>query len=181
MENWKKTALKFALAFLYGAICMIIGWYCHKPITEKTERRETVKVSTIVKTDTVEVTKTVTKLLPVEIEVQKELSVTNHVADGRRDTLFREVLTYEQPIENDSVEGKIRAVVSGYDARLDTLTYELHIPYRTVEHTTERTVEEKTVKKKRWGFHVGPGVGLGYDGKRFAPYVGVGLQWGLNL
>jgi hypothetical protein len=62
-----------------------------------------------------------------------------------------------------------RAVVEGYRVQLVSMeTY----PKTTVITNTERVT---TTKKRRIG--VGVQAGYGFNGTKFAPYVGVGVQW----
>lgn len=64
-----------------------------------------------------------------------------------------------------------RAVVSGVQPRLDSIEV-----YRTtITNTITKYVEVK--KKTKWG--IGVQAGYGYNGKKFSPYAGVGVQYNL--
>lgn len=77
--------------------------------------------------------------------------------------LPREYLVYK--------DTNYRAVVSGVQPRLDSMEV-----YRTtITNTITKYVEVK--KKTKWG--IGVQAGYGYNGKKFSPYAGVGVQYNL--
>ncbi|MCM1484298.1 MAG: hypothetical protein NC043_08165, partial [Muribaculaceae bacterium] len=63
------------------------------------------------------------------------------------------------------------AWVSGYEARLDSLR--LRLP----QHTVVKTPIRGPVRRGRIG--LGVSAGVGWDGRSFTPYVGVGVNWTL--
>lgn len=77
--------------------------------------------------------------------------------------LPREYLVYK--------DTNYRAVVSGVQPRLDSL--EIYRP--TITNTITKYVEVK--KKTKWG--IGVQAGYGYNGKKFSPYAGVGVQYNI--
>lgn len=77
--------------------------------------------------------------------------------------LPREYLVYK--------DTSYRAVVSGVQPRLDSI--EIYRP--TITNTITKYVEVK--KKTKWGF--GVQAGYGYNGKKFSPYAGVGVQYNI--
>lgn len=128
--------------------------------------------------DTVRLERTVER--PVAVAVEKVRTDTLTVSierivergpDSLSLTLPIESKVYEVPVATDSISGNLRAVVSGYAVSLDTLSYSFDIPRESTVMT----------KRRRWGFNVGPAVGVGYTGKGFAPYVGIGFQWGYSF
>lgn len=64
-----------------------------------------------------------------------------------------------------------RAVVSGIQPRLDTI--DIYRP--TITQTITKTIVEK--KKTRWG--LGVQAGYGYNGSKWSPYVGAGVQYNI--
>ena len=64
-----------------------------------------------------------------------------------------------------------RAVVSGIQPRLDTI--DIYRP--TITQTITKTIVEK--KKTRWG--LGLQAGYGYNGSKWSPYVGAGVQYNI--
>lgn len=128
--------------------------------------------------DTVTVTRTVTAPLPVVSYIDRVDTVlipvdrlVYSVQDSVAIELPVERKDYLVKVDSDSVWGEIRASVSGVSVSLDTLDWRLNVEKVTVKET----------RRKKWGFNVGPAVGVGYNGRNFGPYVGVGLQWGLNF
>lgn len=63
------------------------------------------------------------------------------------------------------------ALIEGYRPKL--LSMEVYPQTKIVTQTQIRTVTKKT----RWG--IGPHVGYGFNGKEWAPYVGIGVQYNL--
>ena len=64
-----------------------------------------------------------------------------------------------------------RAVVSGVQPRLDSM----EVYQRTVTNTITKLVEVK--KKTRWG--LGVQAGYGYNGSKWSPYLGAGVQYNI--
>lgn len=120
-----------------------------------------------IKVDTIRITDTIEK------------PVTHYIRTLRIDTLATPKDTLYLPIEqkeyihqinNDSIDGSIKAVFSGYNPSLDLLQYELSFKNKTL------------LKRRKWGFTVGVTTGVGYDlNKRVSPFVGFGITYGLNL
>lgn len=121
-----------------------------------------------VRHDTIRITDTVTA--PYEVTRTR---IRHDTIFTPKDTVFIPIerAQYVQRIENDSVKGEIRATVSGYDAHLDSLVYDIHVDRRTVFVTS----------RKKWGFCVGPAVGVGYAGRKIEPYIGFGITYGFNF
>lgn len=119
-------------------------------------------------TDTVYVRDTVTETA----ERWRTAVRTETIAQGT-DTVYVEVerAQYVRRIDSDSVSGEIRATVSGWGVRLDTLSYDLRLARQTVY------VE----RRRRWGWTAGATVGAGWNGRGFSPYAGVGITYGFNF
>lgn len=63
---------------------------------------------------------------------------------------------YLTSINTDSVSGEIYAKISGYNAVLDTLSYKLYIPTKTVTNTVETQITKYKKKRCNIGFFIGP-------------------------
>lgn len=74
-------------------------------------------------------------------------------------------------VQKEYGDSTYRAWVSGYMASLDSI--EIYRMRETV------TVRERV--RKRWGWCVGPAVGVGWNGRNWGPYVGIGIQWGYEF
>lgn len=77
---------------------------------------------------------------------------------------------YFTSINTDSVSGEIYAKISGYNAVLDTLSYKLYIPTKTVTNTVETQITR--YKQKHWNFTVGIGGGYGLINRKADIFVG---------
>ena len=85
------------------------------------------------------------------------------------DTVTKVVeLPREYAVYRDST---YRAVVSGVQPRLDSM----EVYQRTVTNTITKLVEVK--KKTRWG--LGVQAGYGYNGSKWSPYLGAGVQYNI--
>lgn len=143
--------MKKALYIIGLFLCLWLGYFVGKRYNNPTQETTT---KTIVRTDTIIKRDTLYK------EIIKPTYITEEVI--RRDTIKadttieikqREYLTI---INNDSITGDIRAVVSGYEPSLDTLQYSFSIPERTI------TIYKESIKVKKQHFNFSVGVGLGY-------------------
>lgn len=118
---------------------------------------------TIVRVDTIKVDS------PVPVHHYTKLHDTTFIVltDVKVDTVKELIyLPREYMVYKDST---YRAVVSGVQPRLDSI--EIYRP------TITNTVTKHVTKKTRWG--IGPQVGVGWDGKKVKPYVGIGAQYNL--
>lgn len=77
--------------------------------------------------------------------------------------LPREYLVYQ--------DTTYRAVVSGVQPRLDTIAIYPKTVYQTITKTITKT------KKTKWG--IGVQAGCGWNGEKFSPYLGAGVQYNL--
>lgn len=118
---------------------------------------------TIVKVDTLRIAEPV----PVYkyIKYNDTVTICHELRDTVKELVFlpREYMVYK--------DSTYRAVVSGVQPRLDSL--EIYRP--TITNTITKYVEVK--KKTKWG--IGVQAGYGYNGKKFSPYAGVGVQYNI--
>lgn len=121
-----------------------------------------------IKVDTIRITDTIEK------------PVTHYIRTLRIDTLATPKDTLYLPIEqkeyihqinNDSIDGSIKAVFSGYNPSLDLLQYELSFKNKTL------------LKRRKWGFNINAGVGGGWNlhTKKIEPMIGITIGFGYRL
>lgn len=170
------------------AICLFcLGYQCSRkpadPI-EKTETVTTVKVDTVTqwKTKTVSVTKPVPVYSTITKTVHDTLPVIKTIHSHSRDTVYASVDVpistqkySDEQVLQDSTRVSYNAIVSGYKPSLDSLSFRVTYPERTI-NTATTTVTTST-KKKHWG--IGPAIGVGYGltSKKFDAYVGLSITY----
>ena len=142
--------MKIALYIIGLFACLWIGYYVGKRNTTiPTQEKETIiRIDTLTKIDTLY--KEIVKPTYIKEEVVR---IDTIKTDRAIEIKQREYLT---AINEDSIVGEIRAVISGYQPTLDTLSYNLTIPQRTI------TIEKETTKFKSKHFNFSVGVGFGY-------------------
>lgn len=119
-------------------------------------------------------TKTEIKTDTVYKEIIKPTYLTETII--RTDTIKADTILpivqrdYLTSINTDSVSGEIYAKISGYNAVLDTLSYKLYIPTKTVTNTVETQITK--YKQKHWNFTVGIGGGYGLINRKADIFVG---------
>ena len=165
-------AAHLILLFLLGCIVGLSVKLCHRPDSSQPEPSITTVTDTIVVRDTLILRDTVFK--PHYIE-----RVTTDTIEIKADTtLSRERLTYSTTIDTDSLRGQIKAVVSGVDASLDTLSYNFIVP------TKETFIEKETIIEKKIApsrFYWGVGVGVGYGLINRQPDIFIGASVGVRF
>ena len=120
---------------------------------------------TIVKTDTLRIAEPV----PVYKYIKEKEYVTITDSLLVYDTITKVIeLPREYLVYKDT---SYRAVVSGVQPRLDSI----EVYSKTIKETITKTIQ--VPDKKRWGF--GLQAGYGYNGRKFSPYIGAGVQ--INL
>lgn len=82
---------------------------------------------------------------------------------------------YITSINTDSVSGEIYTKISGYNAVLDTLSYKLYIPTKTITNTVETQITKYKQKHLNWG--ITAGFGYGITTKRPDLFIGLGVQY----
>lgn len=119
-------------------------------------------------------TKTEIKTDTIYKEIIKPKYLTETII--RTDTIKQDTILpiiqrdYFTSINTDSVSGEIYAKISGYNAVLDTLSYKLYIPTKTVTNTVETQITK--YKQKHWNFTVGVGGGYGLINRKADIFVG---------
>lgn len=119
-------------------------------------------------------TKTEIKTDTIYKEIIKPKYLTETII--RTDTIKQDTILpivqrdYLTSINTDSVSGEIYAKISGYNAVLDTLSYKLYIPTKTVTNTVETQITK--YKQKHWNFTVGIGGGYGLINRKADIFVG---------
>lgn len=151
---------------IYGAICAIFGAILtlalvvltYHPTTTNESVREVIKTDTVTNIVTVRDTITVERLKPIYSEVIRRDTIP---ADT---VLLTERMSYDVEVNNDSISGNIRAVLSGVNPSLDSLSYRFNIPTRTITNTVE--TEKIVTKKTHLNYGVGVMAGYGFFSKR---------------
>lgn len=119
-------------------------------------------------------TKTEIKTDTIYKEIIKPKYLTETII--RTDTIKQDTILpivqrdYLTSINTDSVSGEIYAKISGYNAVLDTLSYKLYIPTKTITNTVETQITK--YKQKHWNFTVGVGGGYGLINRKADIFIG---------
>ena len=143
-----KKALYIILLFL----CLWIGFYLGKHNTN-IPNQETI-IETIIRNDTIVKTDTLIKEIISPKYIREEIVRVDTIKADT--TLLYQRRTYLTQLNEDSISGEIKAVVSGYNAVLDTLNYCFNIPSKEIY--TEKEIITERIKKQRCnvGFFIGP-------------------------
>lgn len=124
---------------------------------------------TLVRVDTVVIERPVPVRVVEEEPVYIQMPVPGDTIFEPGDTVFVPV-----PISQYQFRDSLYALdVSGYGVSLDRLEVYPRTIYQKINTTTERTAKDK----KRWGLGIQAGYGYSVSARRFAPYVGVGVQY----
>lgn len=161
--TWKQWAVVMA-TFLLGAVSgLLASLLCRDKGINQTSGEMGTQVKYIYKTDTL----TVERPKPYEVRIVDTMYVPV------RDTIVKYNTTYtplprEQKVYADST---YRAVISGFDPSLDSMTV-----YRS------RTIMQTNfaASRKRWSVGVGPSLGVGWA-STFGGDSGIGLYGGLSF
>lgn len=146
-------------------LCLWLGFFVGKRNNNPTQETTT---KTIVRTDTITKVDTLYKEIVKPHYIREEIVRVDTIkADTAIEIKQRKYLTI---INEDSITGEIRAVVSGFNPSLDTLQYNLHIPTRTITNTME--IQTTKYKQKHWNFTVGIGAGYGLINRKADVFVG---------
>lgn len=152
-------------------ICFVIGMLLGVSITLLFNKQEIITVEKpVIKYQT----KTEIKTDTIYKEIIKPKYLTETII--RTDTIKQDTILpiiqrdYFTSINTDSVSGEIYAKISGYNAVLDTLSYKLYIPTKTVTNTVETQITK--YKQKHWNFTVGIGGGYGLINRKADIFVG---------
>lgn len=158
------------IVYIVGILFLIIGFVTY-----------TIKYSTgkhdipVIKTDTVTYVDTVTyhKPIPKDSIVVRYKTVVLPTTKSDTNSTERDGTIVQIPITQKEYEDSTYHIwVSGYCAELDSVKV---FPKTTVVTSTLMKADWR--KTKRWG--VGVQVGYGFNGRDFAPYIGVGVTYNL--
>ena len=164
MKKYIKEIVAFAIGVLITSMAFLIfrNHQLTKEIIEVEKPVVKIKTEIVTKTDTI--FKTITKP-----QYMTETII-------RTDTIKQDTILplrqrdYITSINTDSVSGEIYASVSGYNAVLDTLSYKLIIPTKTITNSVETQITK--YKQKHWNFTVGVGAGYGVINRKADIFVG---------
>lgn len=164
VKKYIKELISFAIGVIVASMVFLICQNHELKQEIITVEKPVVKyqTKTEIKTDTIY----------KEIIKPKYLTETKIRTDTiKQDTILpiaqRDYLT---SINTDSVSGEIYVKISGYNAVLDTLSYKLYIPTKTVTNTVETQITR--YKQKHWNFTVGVGLGYGVINRKADIFVG---------
>ena len=182
MED-KKSSILLLICTLVMATMLILLYAQEKKLYDYKKLVSSIECNTIVVTDTIYETKTLTDTVPEYITRWKT----------KRDTLFKENdtiphivqlkgKTYSNTVTDDNDTITYNAHISGYDVdsvgypRLDSIEFNLR---RFVTHTNTTTTQVVKVPQKRQFITTSPSITLGYDpiNKQWGAMVGVSLNF----
>ena len=170
--------LKQIIFILVATIVILFTTLAIVITTHRTKKQPVPQPQTIVITDTI--SKVVFDTVYIDRFVTKKLQLTDTliIDSVRIDSILVEVpiSTYklDTVFQTDTTRLDLFIQNSGFDVKLDSLYYRL-------QYTP--TPIKLPKKKHRFGFYIGPAVGVGYDYKtgRILPSVGVGIGIGWSL
>ena len=176
MLKFISTYKQFILGYIMGALCIGVAWLITSNNELKNEIVEVsqpkVEIKTVTKTDTVTITRTVPKPEYVTETIIKTdtIQILNNDTIVEKKPIDYTKRQYCTIVDNDTVKGEIKATVSGYEATLDTLSYNLNIYPKTVTNTI--TSEITKYKTKHWNFTLGVGAGYGLINRKPDIFIG---------
>lgn len=164
MKKYIKEIVAFAIGVLITSMAFLIfrNHQLTKEIIEVEKPVVKIKTEIVTKTDTI--FKTITK---PQYMTETIIRTDTIKQDTILPLLQRDYIT---SINTDSVSGEIYASVSGYNAVLDTLSYKLIIPTKTITNSVETQITK--YKQKHWNFTVGVGAGYGVINRKADIFVG---------
>ena len=182
MED-KKSSILLLVCTLVMATMLVLLYAQEKKLYDYKKLVSSIDYSTIVNTDTVYQTKTLTDTIPQYVTRWKT----------KTDTLFKENdtiphlvelkgKTYSKTITDDKDTIEYKAHISGYDVdgqeypRLDSIGFTLK---RFNIHTNTTSTQVVNVPKKRQFITTSPSVTVGYDpfNKQWGAMVGLSLNF----
>ena len=115
--------------------------------------------------------------------VKDTIPVLKYKTHYKTDTIVKNGDTIQIPIDryvyqdtlSDSVSYK--AILRGYNARLDSIT--INYPQRTIERLKTQTITLQKTKVKHWNYGINAGVGYGIINRK--PDVFVGFTFGYSF
>ena len=172
MNNDKLKQIIFIL------IVIIVLLFTTLAIVVTNHRTKQPETKTIVITDTLTNIVYDTVYLERYKTVKLPITDTLYIDSVKIDSIFVEVpisvYKLDTTFTTDTTNLNIRIQNSGYDVKLDTLYYRLE--YRQAPPVIKK-------KRHRFGFYVGPAVGISYDYKtgKTLPSVGIGVGIGWSF
>lgn len=163
-KDYAFTAIVTAVISVCMLACMLL---CYLRETRKPQE-------TTIVTDTVRVTvvDTLTYIMPIKKEEVCVRYVTRYLP-AVSDSVVHDTVLVEVPISRSVYEDSTyRAVVSGYNASLDTIM--VFPRMETVTIMKEVTTRQKP---KRFGVGIQAGYGIGTRDLKPTPYVGIGIHY----
>ena len=159
--------ITFCLFGVVGAVLLFL-LHCSGPsvVVREVVHSDTV---TLVRVDTVVVEKPVPLRVVEREPVYIRVPVPGDTIFEPGDTVFVPV-----PIQQYQFRDSLYVLdVSGYAVSVDRLELYPRTVCRTINTTVERVVKDS----RRWGLGIQVGYGCCFGTRRFAPYVGVGIQY----
>ena len=181
----KKSSILLLVCTIVMATMLILLYAQEKKLYDYKKLVSSIDYTTIVNTDTVFETKTLTDTVPQYITRWKT----------KRDTLFKykendtiphvvqlKGKTYSKTITDDNDTITYQAHISGYDVdsqeypRLDSIEFNLR---RFVTHTNTTSTQVVNVPKKRQFITTSPSITVGYDpiNKQWGAMVGLSVNF----
>ena len=183
-NNQMKDKSIYILLFI-GTIVMtfllVVMFFQNDKLNQYKDIIDNIDTTTVIKTDTVYQTKTVTDTVP------KYITKTIH----KTDTLYKDSVphiitlntkTFENTVTENTDTITYHAHLSGYDLdnkdypRLDSINFTLR---HQITQTNTVTTQVIKVPQKRFKWHLSPSVGLGYGvvNKQWDAFLGVSLGY----
>lgn len=171
MTEFIKKYKGYIISFFGGFLICLIIWLCCSNHDLKKEIIEIEKPVVSVKTETKIDTVTLTKTIPKPQYIKETIIRVDTIENETPIPIVQR--KYITEIDTDTVKGTINTTVSGYEATLDTIQYNLNIYPKTVTNTVETQIIKYNQKKINFGVFVGPTYNI--LNKNFDLSVGVGL------
>ena len=171
-----ETKLKNTIAILVITILLLLTTISVIVTNHRTRKQPETK--TIVITDTI--SKVIYDTIYIDHYKTVKLPTTDtlYIDSVKIDSIFVEVpisvYQLDTVFKTDTTNLNIHIQNSGYDVKLDTLYYRLE--YRQAPPVIKK-------KRHRFGFYIGPAVGVGYDylNNKPVPTVGIGIGIGWSM
>lgn len=174
MENTHRVLkLAFIISIILG-IAFGTGWLCGYNRGARSCKSDFAEVDHTVTADTVRDTIFTSAPVARATKTAGTKRVTVSVAADERGDTTSGTIEIDLPLTlTEYGDSTYRAWVSGYMATLDSI----EVYQKTVTVTEKITLRER----KKWGFTIGPSVGVGWTGEKFSPMVGVSLTYGFSF
>lgn len=145
---------------LYIILLIIIGVLLYLLMRKNNNKAD---LNPIIHTDTIIINKTDT----IKVLKPEYIKETRIILDT---VYIKDTLVVTVPITQKYYRGEdYEAYVSGYKPKLDSIRVFKHTEVVTITNT-----EKVYIKPNKWG--IGAQIGYGWNGIKFAPYIGIGIQ-----